>query len=157
MASLIFRASTPNDVEALFNVWHRAVEATHEFVSAEDRRRIAKLVRDQYLPSATLTVACDGGGVPIAFMGMTDNSIDSLFVDPQKHGSGVGKALIGLAKDQFPAGLTVEVNEQNEAAAGFYRHLGFGVTGRSPVDGQGKPYPLLTMAWPDNAGRKVDQ
>lgn len=40
----------------------------------------------------------------------------------------------------------VDVNEQNEQALGFYQHIGFSVTGRSPVDGQGKPYPLLHMA-----------
>jgi hypothetical protein len=28
---------------------------------------------------------------------------------------------------------------------GFYRHIGFSVRGRSPLDGQGKPYPLLHM------------
>jgi putative acetyltransferase len=39
----------------------------------------------------------------------------------------------------------VDVNEQNEQALGFYRHLGFEVVGRSPLDGQGKPYPLLHM------------
>ncbi len=39
----------------------------------------------------------------------------------------------------------VDVNEQNEQALGFYKHIGFSVTGRSPLDGQGKPYPLLHM------------
>ena len=157
MTVFVFRASTPDDVEGLFDVWERAVEATHDFVSVEDRSRIADLVRDHYLPSAPLTVACDPDGVPLAFMGMTGNCIDSLFVAPDRHGEGIGKALIKLAMDRYPTGVTVEVNEQNEGAAGFYRHLGFGVTGRSPVDGQGKPYPLLTMAWPTAAGRRTDQ
>ena len=39
----------------------------------------------------------------------------------------------------------VDVNEQNEQALGFYKHIGYSVTGRSPLDGQGKPYPLLHM------------
>ncbi len=157
MTAIRFRASTPDDVEALFDLWQRAVNATHQFVSVEDRARIADLVKDRYLPSAPLTVACDADDVPLAFMGMTGNSIDSLFVDPERHGRGVGRALIDIAKDRYPNGVTVEVNEQNEQAAGFYRYLGFGVTGRSPVDGQGKPYPLLTMAWPSARGRPVDQ
>ncbi len=42
----------------------------------------------------------------------------------------------------------VDVNEQNEQALGFYQHLGFSVIGRSPLDGQGKPYPLLHMELP---------
>ncbi len=142
-------------MEALFDLWQRAVEATHQFVSAEDRARIADLVQDRYLPTAPLTVACGADGTPLAFIGMTGNSIDSLFVDPDQHGRGIGRALVDIAKGRYPAGVTVEVNEQNEAAAGFYRHLGFGVTGRSSADGQGKPYPLLTMAWPTAEGRRV--
>ena len=39
----------------------------------------------------------------------------------------------------------VDVNEQNVQALGFYEHVGFAVVSRSPVDGQGKPYPLLHM------------
>ncbi|MEQ9247207.1 MAG: GNAT family N-acetyltransferase, partial [Nitratireductor sp.] len=29
---------------------------------------------------------------------------------------------------------------------GFYRKMGFAVTGRSPRDGDGRPYPLLHMS-----------
>ena len=37
------------------------------------------------------------------------------------------------------------VNEQNPAAAGFYRHMGFAVYRRSELDEQGGPYPILYM------------
>jgi putative acetyltransferase len=37
------------------------------------------------------------------------------------------------------------VNEQNPQAVGFYEHIGFLITGRSTLDGQGKPFPLLHM------------
>lgn len=37
------------------------------------------------------------------------------------------------------------MNEQNPQASGFYRHYGFVITGRSPLDGQGNPFPLLHM------------
>jgi putative acetyltransferase len=37
------------------------------------------------------------------------------------------------------------VNEQNRSALAFYEHLGFERTGRSPVDGQGRPYPLIHL------------
>lgn len=39
----------------------------------------------------------------------------------------------------------VDVNEQNPQAIGFYEHIGVKVTGRSPLDGQRKPFPLLHM------------
>ncbi|HKB39870.1 MAG TPA: hypothetical protein VKD72_25770, partial [Gemmataceae bacterium] len=41
--------------------------------------------------------------------------------------------------------LTVDVNEQNAAARGFYEACGFVVEGRSELDDQGRPYPLLHM------------
>ncbi|RKF18003.1 GNAT family N-acetyltransferase [Alginatibacterium sediminis] len=39
----------------------------------------------------------------------------------------------------------VDVNEQNPEAISFYIHLGFKVVNRSPLDGQGNPFPLLHM------------
>jgi len=41
--------------------------------------------------------------------------------------------------------LTLDVNEQNTQALGFYLHQGFEIVGRSPKDGLGQPYPLLHM------------
>jgi putative acetyltransferase len=41
--------------------------------------------------------------------------------------------------------LTVDVNEQNAAARGFYAALGFDVVARSPLDETGRPYPILHM------------
>jgi putative acetyltransferase len=43
---------------------------------------------------------------------------------------------------------TVDVNEQNPQAVGFYLHEGFQQVGRSPLDGLGKPYPLLHLSLP---------
>jgi len=40
---------------------------------------------------------------------------------------------------------SVDVNEQNQQAVGFYRRLGFEVEGRSEVDSMGKPFPLLHL------------
>lgn len=37
------------------------------------------------------------------------------------------------------------VNEQNQAAASFYRHMDFAVYRRSELDEQGGPYPILYM------------
>jgi putative acetyltransferase len=42
--------------------------------------------------------------------------------------------------------MTTDVNEQNAQAVGFYEHMGFTRTGRSPLDGQGRPYPLIHLA-----------
>jgi hypothetical protein len=40
----------------------------------------------------------------------------------------------------------VDVNEQNQSAIGFYLHLGFRQIHRLPVDGAGKPFPIVHLA-----------
>ena len=39
----------------------------------------------------------------------------------------------------------VDVNEQNQQAFGFYRHMGFLVIGRSELDEQGNSFPILHL------------
>ena len=138
------RKARPDDVPRLFEIWHAAVAATHDFVSRADRAEIAAIVRDQYLPAAPLWVAVDEADRPLGFMGMTGATMDSLFIDPAHHGRGIGRAMVDHAKAIAPA-LSVDVNEQNDGAVAFYRHLGFRQVGRSPVDDSGRPYPLLHL------------
>ena len=144
---VLLRESTTADTDSLLRVWRSSVDDTHDFVAPDDLDRIARLVREAYLPNAALTVACADDGPIVAFMGMTDCMIDSLFVASDVRGSGVGKTLIDHAKQRCPDGLQVEVNEQNVQAVGFYEHLGFTISRRLPRDRQDKPYPLLVMNW----------
>lgn len=41
--------------------------------------------------------------------------------------------------------LHVDVNDQNPGAVKFYEAMGFETIGRSAVDGDGRPFPLLHM------------
>ncbi|MNX08525.1 putative N-acetyltransferase YjaB [compost metagenome] len=66
------------------------------------------------------------------------------FIDPDHRGQGVGRLLVQFALREHPT-LTTDVNEQNAQAVGFYEKLGFRQIGRSDVDGQGRPYPLLRL------------
>jgi len=138
------RPSRPDDAPRLFEIWHSAVAATHDFVSPEHRTEIAAIVRDKYLPSTPLWVIVDEADRPLGFMGMTGPMVDSLFIDPANFGRGLGRTLMDHARTLEPD-LRVDVNEQNEAALAFYRHLGFEPIGRSPVDDSGRPYPLVHL------------
>ena len=141
---IALRASRPEDVERLFEIWRDAVDATHHFLGDADRAEIARIVRDDYAPVAEFVVAVDGSGRPRAFMGMTGSNIDALFIDPAAHRQGIGRAMIDHAA-RLGGPLTVDVNEQNDGAVSFYRAVGFVETGRSATDDQGRPYPLLHM------------
>ena len=138
------RGSRADDAPRLFEIWQAAVAATHDFVGAADKAEIADIVREQYLPNAPLWVAVDEADRPLGFMGMTGAVMDSLFIDPAHHGRGIGRAMVEHARSIAPE-LSVDVNEQNESAVAFYRHLGFRQVGRSPTDDSGRPYPLLHL------------
>lgn len=139
------RASRPDDVPALLAIWRDAVRATHDFVSADDRAHFDGIVANDYLPNTAFVVAVDEADRPLGFMALEDGTIDSLFIAPEWHGRGIGRAFIDYARERN-ACLTVEVNEQNLGARRFYERFGFRVVRRSPLDGQGRTYPILHLS-----------
>ncbi len=74
-----------------------------------------------------------------------------LFVDDASRGKGIGKMLLQYAIAEFGVN-EVDVNEQNPQGVAFYRHMGFEQVGRSALDGQGNPFPLLHMKLSRNTG-----
>ena len=139
------RAAQLTDFPQLLEIWRRAVAATHDFVTPEDRAAIDRAVAEEYLPSAELLVAIKPEDAPVAFLGGSGREIESLFVDQAVHGRGAGRLLLDHFDRSGEGELSVEVNEQNNGARAFYERLGFRVVGRSALDGQGRPYPLLRL------------
>jgi putative acetyltransferase len=133
----------PEDYPRVVEVWEASVRATHDFVAASDIEIFRPLVGEA-LPNLTLACVRDDEGQVAGFIGVTDSNIDALFVHPDWRGQGVGRRLIRHAVDDLKA-TSVDVNEQNGQALGFYLRMGFEVVGRSELDGLGKPYPLLHM------------
>ena len=132
------------DYQALIALWEASVRATHHFLQEADIIALKPLILEHYF--AAVDLVCARGEEKIAgFCGVHDGNIEMLFIAPEARGSGVGRLLVAHAIQRQGA-RRVDVNEQNAQTLGFYQHLSFGVTGRSPLDGQGKPYPLLHMA-----------
>lgn len=140
---ITLRPSESRDASRILDIWSRAVDATHDFLLPADRAAIGEEVK-VFLPQAPLTLAVDGSDRPLGFMFLHEGHMEALFIDPDQHGKGIGKALVQRALALHPA-LTTDVNEQNAGAMGFYRQLGFEPTGRSDLDGQGRPYPLVHL------------
>lgn len=132
-----------NDWPRMVEVWESAVKATHDFLSDEDfcfyKSRLTS-----YFSGVSLFVYKDIAGRIVGFVGVADGAIEMLFVADVYRGKGVGKSLLLYAVEALGA-RRVDVNEQNRQAADFYTHFGFHITGRSPLDGEGKPYPLLHL------------
>lgn len=128
-------------------IWRSSVDATHDFLAPADRDTIEKNLAGSYFPQVRLTVA-ELDGRPVGFAGTAEGDLVMLFVHADARGRGVGGAL--LAHTIADQGVrTVDVNEQNGQAVGFYARKGFVVAGRSETDGDGRPYPLLHLALAD--------
>jgi putative acetyltransferase len=137
----------PEEHARLVEVWEAAVRATHLFLSEADVVALRALVRDHALAAVTLVAARDAAGRVLGFAGVAGDKLEMLFVDPAAHGRGVGRRLLAHAVAHLGA-RAVDVNEQNPQALGFYRHVGAEVVGRSAVDGDGRPFPLLHLRLP---------
>ncbi|MBU2713821.1 acetyltransferase [Zooshikella harenae] len=138
--------TTPSqkDYSELVSVWESSVRATHDFLTEQDILFYKPMLADQFFPQVILKCIKNTDNQILGFIGTAENNIEMLFIDPDYRGKGVGKKLLTYALHEL--GTTkVDVNEQNDQAVGFYKHLGFKVIGRSEKDGMGKPFPLLHM------------
>lgn len=140
----MIRPGHSGDAPRNLEIWRGAVDATHDFLSPEHRAEIEVMVAG-WLPIADLWVLVDEADRPLGFMALSDTHVDALFVDAALHGQGLGRRLISHARSLHDR-LSLDVNEQNPGAVGFYERMGFERTGRSPTDDQGRPYPLVHMA-----------
>ncbi|MBS4100855.1 acetyltransferase [Tsukamurella paurometabola] len=140
---ITLRNGTGADHPALVRVWRSSVDATHDFLAEADRDAIEARLASDYFPQVRLTVAEVDGAVA-GFAGTVGDDLAMLFVHDDARGRGVGRALVDHAVRELGV-RTVDVNEQNAQAVGFYAHSGFVVTGRSATDGEGRPYPLLHL------------
>jgi putative acetyltransferase len=142
---MFIRRSLPVERNILLDVWLRSVRATHSFVPEEDVELMIPQVQS-YLASSEpeFWVVCDDSGTIRGFMGMAGNKMESLFLAPDSLRRGWGRRLVQHAQELYGE-LMVDVNEQNQAARAFYEACGFVVEGRSDLDDEGRPYPLLHL------------
>lgn len=138
--------ATEEDFDAITELWEASVRATHHFLKPADILYFKPRIRNEYLYAVQVFCSKNAAGTIGGFLGISEDKIEMLFIDPSIRGKGIGKALLHYALHTL--GTTkVDVNEQNEQAVGFYRHMGFKVANRTEKDGAGKPYPLLCMEW----------
>lgn len=147
-AAMTIRPQQPGDVPVLLAVWRAAVCATHDFLEPAAIQALLPEV-DAYLraPGHPMWVLCDPGvsGAAVGFLGLDGATVASLFIAPTHLRRGGGRALMAHARRRAGQVLSVAVNAQNGRALAFYRAMGFVETGRSALDDQGRPYPLVHL------------
>ena len=104
---------------ALTDIWKASVKATHDFVSADDIEFYSDRIPRDYMPQMDMYA---GHGQWCAFIGLSAEMIEMLFVRPDSMGKGYGSTLLRFAVEQ--KGIRkVDVNEQNTA-----RHISTKIT-----------------------------
>lgn len=134
----------PADQGRVLDIWLDASRAGHAFLGEATLLEQQQKVRDIYLPAARNRVAEVDGRVE-GFIGLIDNFIGGLFVDPKAHGSGIGRALIEDAAALL-GDLAVTVYADNHKAVAFYHRCGFLEVGRKAQDDEGLPLTVVEMA-----------
>ncbi len=82
----------------------------------------------------------------VGFIGVSGSMLEMLFVDAAFRRRGIGRKLLHYVVDKLNV-CKLDVNEQNNQAIGIYTHMGFKIMGRSPLDNEGNPYPLLHLQY----------
>ncbi|WP_273804399.1 acetyltransferase [Providencia rettgeri] len=141
---MIVQAASRAHDDEIIRVWEASVRATHDFLPEEKINELKVAIKQLYLPNLAVFVAFDDKGKMVGFLGCAENRLEMLFISPENRGQGTGKKLLQYAIEEL--GVTeLDVNEQNPQAVGFYQHMGFVQYGRSELDGEGNPFPLLHM------------
>ncbi|HFL2484965.1 TPA: GNAT family N-acetyltransferase [Clostridioides difficile] len=132
------------DMKEILDTWESSVRATHDFLSEEKIISIKPQVKEVAKYVSNFLCVRDKKGLIKAFMGIHDFKIEMLFVGNYSIGNGIGKRLAEYTIEVLNVNY-VDVNEQNQQALGFYKHMGFKVFKKSEFDEQGNPFPILHM------------
>ena len=122
---------TPQDYDELLTVWEASVRSTHHFLAEKDIQFYKPLIREQYFLAVELYIIRNEKEEIAAFMGLSDELIEMLFVRPDQQGKGYGKRLMEYAVHQKHIHKVV-----------------FQVVSRDETDPTGKPFPILHLQLP---------
>lgn len=129
--------------EQMILVWEKSVRATHHFVTSSEVERLKEAVKEIDFKSFSVYCLISEDKV-LGFLGVEDNVIVSLFLDPDYIGQKLGTKLMYYALNTLKANK-VNVNEENSNAIEFYTKFGFKIYERIKKDSQG--YAALNMVF----------
>ena len=119
----LVREYAPDDLADILSAWEAASALAHPFLTKQflDQERIN--IPELYLPNAETWVVEDSGRV-IGFIALIGNEVGAIFVHPEFHGTGAGRALMDKAQ-ALRGDLEVEVFKDNAIGRKFYVRYGF--------------------------------
>ena len=111
------------DLNGVLSSWENASRIAHPFLTKIFLDKERYNITNVYLPNADTWVA-EIDGLVVGFIALLDNEVGAIFVDPEFHGAGFGKALMDKAQE-IHGNLEVEVFEANLTGRKFYSSYGF--------------------------------
>ena len=88
--------------QEILDVWESAVLATHHFLTTTDFAEIKELVANINFNDFQVFCLTKQNSV-LGFIGVADNKVEMLFVDPKYFGQGIGKELLAFAINKLNA------------------------------------------------------
>lgn len=112
-----------SDLDAVLDSWEAATRLAHKFMTDEFIAQERKNVANIYIPNTDTWVVEIDGEVQ-GFIALIGNEVGAIFLQPDCHGQGFGKALMDKAQE-LHADLEVEVFKENSMGRKFYSRYGF--------------------------------
>lgn len=117
------RPYVETDLQAVLSSWEVATRLAHPFMTdafiAQERVNVAEI----YMPNTDTWVIEIDGKVE-GFVALMGNEVGAIFLQPDCHGRGAGKALMDKAQ-ALHGDLEVEVFKKNSKGRQFYARYGF--------------------------------
>jgi putative acetyltransferase len=117
------RQYVDSDLNTVLSSWEAATRLAHPFMTDEFIAQERKNVAEIYLPN-TDTWVVELNGVVEGFIALMGNEVGAIFLQPECHGKGAGKALMDKAQE-IHGDLEVEVFKENSIGRNFYSRYGF--------------------------------
>ena len=145
---VVLRPARADDGAAVAEVWLRSFAAALPTVRlAHTDDEVRRWVRDDLVVRADTWVAETGGAV-VGVMALSPGWIDTLYLDPDARGQGIGDAFVALAQERQPDGLQLWTFQVNGPAQRFYERHGFVAVERTDGAGNQEREPDVRYRWP---------
>ncbi|GAA1809101.1 hypothetical protein GCM10009795_062980 [Nocardioides hankookensis] len=127
----MIRPARPDDMRAVADIWHRAWHTAHPGHVPEGltAARTLEAFRSRTPSRVADTTVAEVDGEVAGFTMVADDEVEQVFVDPERHGSGIAAPLLAAAEQQVAAAghdaawLAVVVG--NARARAFYEKHGW--------------------------------
>jgi putative acetyltransferase len=119
----IIRRYEEKDLDGVLSSWENASKLAHPFLTKEFLDKERYDIPNVFLPISDTWVAESNGKI-VGFIALLGNEVGGLFVEPEHHGEGIGRALMDKAQE-LHGDLEVEVFQENSIGRRFYSRYGF--------------------------------